>query len=141
MKKNTRRGLSKNPNLKKKYTIKIRQEFLDTEYIDGVYDDDGKELLRPLTENEKAWFDKFNKEWLNASFSNDETDLHQSKEEKLEIYRQNNARNRCLYANKRKTKSLYQINMEKYDRYIANKVPDDLWDEYIIEKVDNKSED
>lgn len=45
-----------------------RQEFLETEYINGLYDDKGNELIRPMNDDEKAWLDKYYKETLSATF-------------------------------------------------------------------------
>jgi len=95
-KRKTRRSEATNPALQKKFTIKSRQEFLETEYTKGVYDDEGRELIRPLTKEEQAWLNKFYTEDLNASF-NHEDPLYKTKEERKKAYDANNARNRDIY--------------------------------------------
>lgn len=74
------------PALNKKYNPKVRQEYIDQDYL---------EKLNP---DEMAWMNKFMEEFNNAKFNNDETDLDQSAEGRKAAYDRNNARNRCLYS-------------------------------------------
>lgn len=69
--KKTRRNNAKYPALEKKYTLSMRQDYLDVEYVNGVYDKDGNEVIRPLTDEEKVWLNKFYEEELNANFNYD----------------------------------------------------------------------
>ena len=48
--------------------MKRRAEFIDTDYVSGIYSDDGEELLRPLNDEEKSFLNKFNEETVNANF-------------------------------------------------------------------------
>ena len=58
------------PNLNYKYTILSRHEFLDCKYyVNGVKNEHGEEVIRPLTEEEKTWLDNFYAGDLNASFN------------------------------------------------------------------------
>ena len=81
MSKKTRRDNSKHPNLDIELNTKRRRYYIDNvEYIDGVRDDNEEIIIRPLTESEKDFLNKFNGEYYNAEFdSNDENNLHKSK--------------------------------------------------------------
>ncbi|MDO3651287.1 hypothetical protein [Nocardia mangyaensis] len=74
----SKRSKEKYPNLKKEFNLPSRQHLIDQEYIDGVYDNQGNCLIRGLNEEEKAWLDKFNSEWVNVDFyTNDEVKAHE----------------------------------------------------------------
>lgn len=66
--------------------LKIRQEHIDCDYIDK------------LDNKEKAWLDKFNNEYVNASFNskNPKKNLHKSKKLRKSCYDANNSRNRDI---------------------------------------------
>lgn len=92
MKKRTRRAKSKFPALKKKYTLKIRQDLLDYDYIDK------------LSDEEKAYLNQFTEEWLNASFVKTKSgnysskNLHKTQAQRREAYSRNNRRNNDVYS-------------------------------------------
>jgi len=44
---------------------------MDTEYINGVYDDEGNELIRPLNYEEKTFLNTFYEEVVGANFIHD----------------------------------------------------------------------
>lgn len=48
-----------------------RQEFIETSYLNGVYNDDGKKVIRALTEEEKNWLDTYYKEFVHGTFNTD----------------------------------------------------------------------
>lgn len=75
----------KNAALVKKFNSRVRQEYIDQDYLDQ------------LNPEELAWLNKFMSEYNNASFNNDSTDLDQSPEGRKEAYDRNNARNRCMF--------------------------------------------
>lgn len=59
---------------------------MDTEYVDGVYNKDGSQAIRPLNESEVKWLDKFYKENLNASFVKNDSNFELlSKEDRKEL--------------------------------------------------------
>ncbi len=80
-----KRSKIKYPALVPKYNSRVRQEYLDYDYLDQ------------LNESELEWLNKFSEEYNNASFKNNETDIDQSPEGRKGAYDRNNARNRCLY--------------------------------------------
>lgn len=49
---------------------------MHTPYIDGVTNQDGEQVIRPLSKEEKEFINKFDNEFGNAAFNNDPTDLH-----------------------------------------------------------------
>lgn len=74
-----------NASLIRKYNPRIRQEYLDQDYLDK------------LNPEEMAWLAKFMSEWNGASFNHDETDIDQSDEGYKASNDRNNQRNRDLY--------------------------------------------
>ena len=49
----------KYPNLSREVNLKSRQDYIETDYINGIYDNNGNELMRPMTAEEKEWLDTF----------------------------------------------------------------------------------
>jgi len=113
-KRRSKRSRIKNPNLSRKYNIKARRDYIETDYIDGIYSEDGKEIMRPLTDEEKGWLDQYYKEVVNANLKNSK--LYKDGEDKKKIYNENNARNRCLYNQAKKTGKLVRIDPAEYDK-------------------------
>jgi len=58
----------KYPALDKSKNLPSRKEFIEPDYVNGVYDEDGNELIRPLTENEKAFINQFYEETIVTNF-------------------------------------------------------------------------
>lgn len=88
MKKKSRRENAKFPNLQPHLNLKIRQEEIYVDY------------LSKLNDSEKAWLDKFNAEYVNASLDrkNIKNNLHNSRKWIKECTDRNNARNRDILA-------------------------------------------
>lgn len=59
---NSGRRKKKFSHLNKHGALSHRKEFIDTVYIEGVYDKAGNQVIRPMTEEEKAWLNQFNQE-------------------------------------------------------------------------------
>ena len=59
----------KNSSLQKQYTIKRREHLIETDYIDGIYDKNGIECMRPLTDDEKQWLNQYYTETVHADYS------------------------------------------------------------------------
>jgi hypothetical protein len=48
-----------------------RKEFIETSYINGVVNDFGDQVIRPLSKDEISWLDKFYKEFIHSTFTTD----------------------------------------------------------------------
>lgn len=69
--KTNRRNKAKYPALQKKYNLKGRQDYIEPDYIDGVYDQNGVQVIRPLNAEEKEWLNKFYEETVSTNFLHD----------------------------------------------------------------------
>lgn len=86
-------------NLIKKKNLKLRQDYMDVHFLNGVESVTGEgQGLRPLTEEEKDWLNEFYGEYYNASVNHKSYDeqMHDNQEMVKDCYDRNNARNRCL---------------------------------------------
>lgn len=54
-----KRRKGKYPNLDPSQNLKSRTDYIETDYVNGVKDQHGREVIRPLTEDEKAWLDQY----------------------------------------------------------------------------------
>lgn len=54
--------------LNKDGTARTRQDYIETDYINGLYDENGNELIRPLTKEEKEWLSQFYAETEHENF-------------------------------------------------------------------------
>lgn len=116
--KKVRRDRIKNAALKKPYTPRVRQEYLDYDYLDQ------------LNEEELAWLNKFTEEYLNASFNRDDSDLQPYETYGKDSNDRNNSRNRDLYgALKNKDNKFKNNKLVNYDNMtgdIENELSRDL---------------
>lgn len=48
--------------------LSSRKDYIEPDYINGVRDKDGKEVIRPLTDSEKEWLNKFYEETVVTNF-------------------------------------------------------------------------
>lgn len=115
------------------YNLKTRLDLLE---LDAKY-------LSDLKNDPEAaeWLNKFNTEFVNASFNRHKNHLHRTKKEKRECYSRNNARNRCIYTREKaqgKLDSFEDIReqMESRDSGVADEYMDDLFDN-DMEKLQN----
>lgn len=49
----------------------MRQDYIETDYINGAYDSKGRRVIRPLNEEEKEFLNSFYEEVVNANFMHD----------------------------------------------------------------------
>jgi hypothetical protein len=85
-------------NLKKNKNLKLRQDYMDTHYINGTPSITGKgQGIRKPTDEEKDWLNRFYGEYNNAAVNHDDYDeqLHNTEELVKDCYDRNNQRNRC----------------------------------------------
>ncbi len=74
-----------------------RQEFIESQYINGVYNDAGEQVIRPLNKDERAFLDKYYKEFVHGTFCTDKesTQLFKKaktltkKKENVEFFKKN----------------------------------------------------
>lgn len=59
-----------------KSSYRKRKDLKFAPYTNGVKNQDGEEVIRPLNEDELEFLAKFDKEFVDASFNNDSSDLH-----------------------------------------------------------------
>jgi len=69
----SKREKAKYPGLEKKYNLKLKQFYKEVDYIGGVYNDKGDQVIRSLNDNEKEFLNKFEEEYSNANFMHDFT--------------------------------------------------------------------
>lgn len=88
----SKRSRAKNPNLNPKLNSRVRQEYLDYDYLDK------------LNEEELAWLNKFTGEYNNGSVVLDENkqldpanNLHQDPAHKKQLFDKNNFQNRDMF--------------------------------------------
>ena len=66
-KKKTRREKSKYPNLQPGLNLKIRKDYIEADYINGVKNENGETVIRALNDEEKEFLDQFYKEYINTN--------------------------------------------------------------------------
>jgi hypothetical protein len=104
VKKSKKRNNSKYPALDPSLNLKSRQHLIsDCDY------------LHKLDEETKAYLNKFNEEYVNASFDHDDP-LHNTPELKKDCTDRNNARNRDLYLKKEMTYKLVRTDEKKREK-------------------------
>lgn len=86
-KKEHRYAKQKYPGLNPKYQVPVRRELFDQDYINKLSDD------------EKAWLDKFNQETIITNFNHKGKKLITDSKKKNELYTENNKRNKDIFAN------------------------------------------
>lgn len=59
-----------------KSTFEKRKDLLEEDYINGVVGVDGKVAIRPLNEEERAFLDKFNDEYVHANARGKKGEIH-----------------------------------------------------------------
>jgi hypothetical protein len=67
----TKRERSKYPALNKSLNISSRKDYIETDYVRGIYDSNSNELIRPLNTKEKEWLNKFYEETVVTNFYHD----------------------------------------------------------------------
>lgn len=106
--KNSDRSKKKLRALLPEYNLKTRFDLLE---MDAQY-------LKDLKNNPEAaeWLNKFNTEFVNASFNRHKNHLHRTKAAKRDCYTKNNARNRCIY-----TREKAQGKLDSYEQILELK--------------------
>lgn len=63
-------------NLSKKGARLHRQDFIESEYVNGVFNLDGERVIRPLNAEEKEFLDSYYKEFVHSTFVTDSESNH-----------------------------------------------------------------
>lgn len=134
--------------LYKKYQFNTRKEFHESEdYINGVISD-GEMVMRPLTEDEKEWLNKFNKENLCATFDTkdseinngiESTDFHKDIASRKTIRNENYIRNNDLYNQKKITGFLKKLDTDEYDKISESRLSSVDVEDYLVSQIDLKN--
>lgn len=70
--------------LRKSGARSSRRDYVETDYVNGVKDADGREVIRPMTKEEREWLSQYYREAENVSFNKtDEIKTEQRKLRKL----------------------------------------------------------
>lgn len=69
--------------LDKKGTISIRHDYIETDYVNGVKDDKGELVIRPMNASEKAWLSQFISETEHGNLNGSEEIKRQLKLRKV----------------------------------------------------------
>jgi hypothetical protein len=128
--KTSRRSQSQYPALNKKLNLPSRKEFIETDYINGVFNEEGKQVMRPLTHDEKKFLNDFYEETVGANFLHD-TELKRLSDAKRKIIEDSEViklKEECKLISDRKEKNrLQQIikclkkqNEEKYEKKLRS---------------------
>jgi hypothetical protein len=125
-------------NLKKNKNLKLRQDYIDTHYIDGMRSITGKgKGIRALTEEEKDWLNKFYGEYTNASVNHESYDdqLHDNEDLVRDCYDRNNSRNRCVL---NKGKAINTVDFRSWGELDQDTIEDsNLIQESLNNRLDN----
>jgi len=141
MAKKTRRSQAKYPALRKELNTKVRRPYIEADYVNGVYNENGEQVIRPLTEEETAWLNKFYKEVIVTNFKKDGTDLYTDIEDQRQLYRENNHRNSDLYNHIQVTGRLKYLNEKKYEAYLNNIAQSVDMEEVYIAEIEGRLDD
>lgn len=121
-KKENRRSLTKYPALRPELNLKTRTEVAEYDYVHKLSDD------------EKAWLNKFTEEYVNANIPKYKPKLHKTKKLKKDCYDRNNARNRDVFT---RAKAGSQL---KYLEELKTNLIESHLEDRIIEKIDREKE-
>lgn len=66
--KTNRRSKAKYPALQKKFNLKMRQDYIEPDYVNGTFNAAGEMVIRPLDAEEKTFLNSFYEEVVGANF-------------------------------------------------------------------------
>jgi hypothetical protein len=117
------RNKVKHPGLKKQYNSRIKQEYLDCDYVNQ------------LSEEEKDFLSDFNEEYYGANLDYKDLEnnrFHKTQADKKACTDRNNARNRCLYGNVKASGRTVDVVVETKEEASAN------IEDALIDYIDSK---
>ena len=121
-KKKSRRSQSEEPDLNPKLNLKRRYELYDQDYI------------HKLSPKERAWLNKFNREYITDTLDRDnpKKNLHKTKKLIKDCDDRNNARNRDVLTLAKASKQLTDF------EELREETDKNNYEDYIIEELDKK---
>lgn len=125
MEKKNKRAKVKYSALDPTVNLKTRYELIsDYDYLDK------------LNDQEKAWLNKFTKEYVNADLNTKRKskNLHRTERLKKDCYDRNNARNRCVW-----TKCKASGKFASIDEVSPKVIENESYEDCLIEKLDRPS--
>lgn len=155
-KKPTKRSRVKNAALKKQYNSKIRQEYLDYDYLKGkknvkgrldtieiehngetlIIEDTTEATSRPMTEEELEWLNNFTAEYNNANFKHAGELIDKRGGKESGAWDRNNARNRCLLGTLKAQGRTIQVSDKNLQNRIEAHQHAESPEDAIIEAID-----
>jgi hypothetical protein len=123
-KKKTKRSRVKYSALDPTVNLKTRYELIaDYDYLDK------------LNDQEKAWLNKFTKEYVNADLDTKKAgkNLHRTKSLRKDCYDRNNARNRCVW-----TKCKASGNFASLEDVPKKVIDNENYEDFLLEKIEIK---
>lgn len=139
--KKLRRDQVKYPSLVKKYNSRIRQEYLDLDYIDQL-DDTKKNCKLPdgTMVTEMEYMALFMKEWNAAGVGKqseaEQNAFHRTAQEVKDCTDRNNARNWDLYGNLRNKVDVKIPKLLDYEELVNHSDPDKALENQLSKEID-----
>lgn len=118
-----KRSRSKYPALEKNLNLKSRSDYIEPDYINGVYDSEGNMLIRPLDESEKKWLNQYYEETVNTNFTHNK-DLKELSKLKKSLIEDDLVKE--LQEIKKELKLEYNNNPNKLSKKRLNKIISDI---------------
>lgn len=139
--KKTRRSQAVNPGLQKQYNSKLKQEYMDFDYV------------AKLSPELKEYYNDFIEEYYGAQLDYENLEnnrFHKTQEEKKACTDRVNARNRCQYGMAKATKTLHDVDSKlpvvesenqnvRLKNYVANDTAGRNIEDDLIEYLDTKN--
>lgn len=131
--KKNRRERSKYPALDKRLNLSVRNDYIETDHINGVYNENDEQVIRPFTEEEKAWYNQFYEETVITNFwFNDK--LKELKLKKQKIVNTNEIRELSRRIKESKTNK-EKDDLKEIKKLCKEQIEEDNYDE--LEKINS----
>lgn len=115
----TKRDKDKYRFLFKEKNARAIKEYLETEeYMNGVYNEEGDEISRPLNDEEKDFMNRFNANFYCGHFEKDGTDFVEDRHERRRLWNEKYARRMDALNSAGATYRLHEYDDARYARYL-----------------------
>lgn len=136
----TKRGTKKYPYLNKDINLKSRRYVLEADqYVNGVYDEDGNQVIRALNDEEKAWLNQFLAESVGAEKLTNKSIHKQNPQQKKRLKEINDRLKelRPIISDFHRKYNTRKNKIEKQDNYLSYDGEDYTYDEEL-DKLDKE---